>query len=88
MRKADLLVINGGQLEIGWLPQIIKQGKYRVLPVQPGGRGFLDLSSMCTFGRCATSVSRNWASAHPEGNPHFFMDPDNIPIIAKAITER
>jgi zinc/manganese transport system substrate-binding protein len=35
-----------------------------------------------------TSVSRELGDVHPEGNPHFFMDPDNIPVVAKAITER
>jgi zinc/manganese transport system substrate-binding protein len=86
MRRADLLVINGGQLEIGWLPQIIKQANNG--SVQPGERGFLDLSMHVHLIDVPTSVSRELGDVHPEGNPHFFMDPDNIPIIAKAITER
>jgi zinc/manganese transport system substrate-binding protein len=86
MRRADLLVINGGQLEIGWLPQIIKQANNAA--VQPGERGFLDLSQHVHLIDVPTSVSRELGDVHPEGNPHFFMDPDNIPIIAKAITER
>jgi zinc/manganese transport system substrate-binding protein len=86
MRKADLLIINGGQLEIGWLPQIIKQANNGA--VQPGERGFLDLSMHVHLIDVPTSVSRELGDVHPEGNPHFFMDPDNIPIVAKAITER
>lgn len=86
VRRADLLVINGGQLEIGWLPQIIKQANNGA--VQPGERGFLDLSMHVHLIDVPTSVSRELGDVHPEGNPHFFMSPDNIPVIAKAITER
>jgi zinc/manganese transport system substrate-binding protein len=86
LRGADLLIINGGQLEIGWLPQIIKQANNAA--VQPGERGFLDLSMHVHLIDVPTSVSRELGDVHPEGNPHFFLDPDNIPIIATAITER
>jgi zinc/manganese transport system substrate-binding protein len=86
MRRADLLIINGGQLEIGWLPQIIKQANNA--SVQPGERGFLDLSRHVHLIEVPTSVSRELGDVHPEGNPHFFLDPDNIPVIAKAVTER
>jgi zinc/manganese transport system substrate-binding protein len=86
MRRADLLVINGGQLEIGWLPQIIKQANNGA--VQPGERGFLDLSMHVHLIDVPTSVSRELGDVHPEGNPHFFLDPENIPVIAKTITER
>ncbi len=86
LRRADLLIINGGQLEIGWLPQIIRQANNGA--VQPGERGFLDLSMQVHLIDVPTSVSRELGDVHPEGNPHFFLDPDNVPIIAKAITER
>jgi zinc/manganese transport system substrate-binding protein len=86
MRKADLLIINGVQLEIGWLPQIIKQANNAA--VQPGERGFLDLSQHVHLIDVPTSVSRELGDVHPEGNPHFFLDPDNIPLVANAITER
>jgi zinc/manganese transport system substrate-binding protein len=86
LRRADLLIINGGQLEIGWLPQIIRQANNGA--VQPGARGFLDLSQSVHLIDVPTSVSRELGDVHPEGNPHFFLDPDNIPAIAKAITAR
>ncbi|HEY6951973.1 MAG TPA: zinc ABC transporter substrate-binding protein, partial [Bacteroidota bacterium] len=86
LRRADLLIINGGQLEIGWLPQIIRQSNNGA--VEPGERGFLDLSMHVHLIDVPTSVSRELGDVHPEGNPHFFLNPDNVPIIAKAITER
>ncbi len=86
VRRADLLIINGGQLEIGWLPQIIKQANNG--NVQPGERGFLDLSMSVHLIDVPTSVSRALGDVHPDGNPHFFLDPDNVPIIAKTIADR
>jgi zinc/manganese transport system substrate-binding protein len=86
VRRADLLIINGAQLEIGWLPQIIRQANNGA--VQPGERGFLDLSMHVHLIDVPTSVSRELGDVHPEGNPHFFLDPDNIPVIARAITDK
>jgi zinc/manganese transport system substrate-binding protein len=86
LRKADLLIINGGQLEIGWLPPILNQANNG--GIQPGEKGFLDLSTHVHLIDVPTSVSREQGDVHPEGNPHFYLNPDNIPIIAKAITEK
>jgi len=86
LRRADLLVINGAQLEIGWLPPILKQANNG--NVQPGEKGFLDLSTYMHLIDVPTSVSREQGDVHPEGNPHFCMNPDNILLIAKAITDK
>jgi len=85
-RKADLLIINGAQLEIGWLPPILKQANNA--DVQPGGKGFLDLSTCVHLIDIPASVSRELGDVHPDGNPHFYLNPDNIPIIAKAIVNK
>ncbi len=86
VRRADLLIINGGQLEIGWLPPIIKQANNSA--VEPGERGFLDLSMNVHLIDVPASVSRELGDVHPDGNPHYFLDPDNVPVIADAITKR
>ena len=86
VRRADLLVISGAQLEIGWLPPILRQANNPY--VQPGERGFLDLSRYVTLIDVPASVSREQGDIHPEGNPHFYLDPYNIPLLAKAIAEK
>jgi zinc/manganese transport system substrate-binding protein len=86
LRRADLLIINGAQLEIGWLPPILKQANNG--DVQPGEKGFLDLSSCIRLIDVPTSVSREQGDVHPEGNPHFHLDPDNVLLIAKVITDK
>jgi zinc/manganese transport system substrate-binding protein len=86
LRNADLLIINGAQLEIGWLPPILNQANNG--NIQPGEKGFLDLSTRVHLIDVPTSVSRELGDVHPEGNPHFYLNPDNVPIIAKAITDK
>jgi zinc/manganese transport system substrate-binding protein len=86
LRRADLLVINGAQLEIGWLPPILNQANNG--DIQPGEKGFLDLSTYIRLIDVPASVSREQGDVHPEGDPHFYLDPENILIIAKAITDK
>ncbi|MBN2202078.1 zinc ABC transporter substrate-binding protein [bacterium] len=86
LRKADLLVINGGQLEIGWLPPLLNQANNP--KIQAGTSGLLDLSGAVTMIDVPSSVSRAQGDVHPEGNPHYYLDPANIPILAEAVAER
>jgi len=86
VRGADLLVINGAQLEIGWLPPLLRQANNPA--VQPGERGFLDLSRSVTLIEVPAAVSRELGDVHPEGNPHHYLDPENILLLAGAIRDR
>ncbi len=86
VRRADLLVINGAQLEIGWVPPLIKQANNPA--VNPGTEGFLELSRHVDLIDVPTSVSRSQGDVHPDGNPHFYLDPHNIPPVARAIADR
>lgn len=85
-RDADLLIINGGGLEIGWLPPLLRKANNG--KILPGTKGFLDLSSLFELIQKPTAVSRALGDVHPEGNPHFYLDPIKIPKMADAITER
>ncbi len=86
VRNADLLIINGAQLEIGWLPPLIKQANNG--NVQPGEKGFLDLSNFVQMIEIPASVSREYGDVHPEGNPHYYLNPANIIKIAHSITNK
>lgn len=85
-RRADLLIINGAQLELGWLPQIIRQANNP--DIQTGGKGFIDLSSYVKLIQVPTNVSRSQGDVHSMGNPHFILDPNNTPIVSKVITDK
>ncbi len=83
-RQADLIIANGADLEVGWLPQIIKQANNPRL----NNKGFLEVSEHIQLIDVPRELSRHHGDVHPYGNPHFHLDPHNIPIIAEAITKR
>lgn len=83
-RKADLLIANGADLEIGWLPQVIKQANNSKIMA----KGFLEVSNYIELIEKPKDLSRHLGDVHPEGNPHFHLDPYNIILIADAITDK
>ena len=86
LRRADLLIVNGGGLEIGWLPPLIQSANNR--NIQIGAKGFLDISHSIVMIDKPSSVSRAYGDIHAQGNPHYTTDPHQVPIIAKAIASK
>src|SRR5213082_3657259 len=84
LRQADLLVVVGLQLEIGWLPPLITQsGNPRI---QVGAQGYLDASQFAEILEVPQgTVTRAEGDVHPLGNPHYWLDPDNGRRIARGI---
>jgi zinc/manganese transport system substrate-binding protein len=85
LRQADLLVINGGSLEIGFVPPLLTQANNP--KVMPGAPGFVDLSQAVVLIDKPDKVSRSEGDVHPEGNPHFILDWHNVPAVARAIAD-
>jgi len=84
LQKADLLVVVGRELEIGWLPPLIQQS--RNAKVQQGADGYLDASSQARILDIPQGqITRAMGDVHPSGNPHYWLDPDNGKAIARAI---
>jgi ABC-type Zn uptake system ZnuABC Zn-binding protein ZnuA len=84
LHSADLLVVVGRELEIGWLPALITQS--RNSKIQPGGAGYLDASQTVKILDIPTGqITRAMGDVHPQGNPHYWLDPANGRRIAKAI---
>jgi zinc/manganese transport system substrate-binding protein len=87
LQKADLLVAVGRELEIGWLPPLITQS--RNSKIQPGADGYLDASLTAQILEIPTGqITRAMGDVHPLGNPHYWTDPENGKLIAKAIAEK
>jgi zinc/manganese transport system substrate-binding protein len=87
LSKADLLIVAGLELEIGYLPPLIDQSRND--KIRPGAAGYLDASNGCDIlERPTGTVTRAMGDVHPFGNPHFWLDPENGRIIARAIAER
>jgi zinc/manganese transport system substrate-binding protein len=86
LAKADLLVVVGRELEIGWLPPLIQQS--RNAKIQVGADGYLDASLTAKILEIPTGqITRAMGDVHPQGNPHYWLDPDNGVIIATAIAD-
>jgi ABC-type Zn uptake system ZnuABC Zn-binding protein ZnuA len=87
LRQADLLVVVGLQLEIGWLPPLITQsGNPRI---QVGAPGYLDASQFAEILEIPQgTVTRAEGDVHPLGNPHYWLDPDNGRRIARGLASK
>lgn len=84
LSRADLLVVVGLELEVGWMPVLI-QGA-RNPRIQPGAPGFLDASTAVTVLERATGqVDRSQGDVHGAGNPHYLLHPRNGPRVAAAL---
>ena len=86
LNRADLLIEQGLELEIGWLPALVEQTrnpKIRVgapgLVVAAEGVPLLEVPTM--------PVTRAMGDIHPGGNPHFTLDPERGKIVAKNICD-
>jgi ABC-type Zn uptake system ZnuABC Zn-binding protein ZnuA len=87
LQKADLLIVVGRELEIGWLPPLIQQS--RNAKVQQGAEGYLDASTQAKILEIPQGqITRAMGDVHPLGNPHYWLDPENGKIIAREIAAK
>ena len=85
--RADVLIAVGRELEIGWLPTLITSS--RNAKIQPGGAGYLDASLNVKILEIPTGqITRAMGDVHPQGNPHYWLDPSNGRLIARAIRDK
>jgi zinc/manganese transport system substrate-binding protein len=83
VRKADILMYNGMDLEIGYLPVLVEASKNP--KIQPGNPGNFDCSKFIEPIEVPTSVDRSMGDVHPQGNPHYQLSPKNVLGVAKGI---
>ncbi len=69
--KAQMLVLNGLQLETGWLPKVLEQSGNSV--IQPGGTGYCDASVGVEVLGKIKNFNRSMGDVHPQGNPHYTL---------------
>jgi zinc/manganese transport system substrate-binding protein len=86
IRKADLVLCNGADLEVGWLPVLMNQGARD--GVQPGQLGYMEASQYVTLLQVPTRVDRAQGDIHPYGNPHFQTDPRVMSSVAPELAKR
>ncbi len=85
-RRADLLACTGAELEIGWLPVLLrKTGNPKIQPGQPGYFMATDFVKLLDI---PSKLDRSEGDIHAAGNPHIQTDPRRILLVAKALSER
>ena len=87
LRKADLLIAVGLDLEIGWLGPVI-QGA-RNPEIFTGRKGYLEVGSLIEPLHVITgAVDRAQGDVHPKGNPHFWLDPVRVKTVSVGLAEK
>jgi len=85
-RSADLIVCTGADLEIGWLPLLLRRAGNP--KIQPGNPGHFLAAEYVRRIEIPKSIDRAQGDVHPQGNPHIHLHPRNIERIANALTDR
>lgn len=86
LRRADLLIAVGLELEVGWLPPLLQQARN---PKILSPAGYLDASIAAeVLEKPKEQVTRALGDVHPFGNPHYWLNPENGRAIARAIAAK
>ena len=86
VRAANLVVCTGAELEVGWLPMLVRQSGNP--SVAPGATGSFMAASQVKLLEKPSAVDRANGDVHPDGNPHIQLDPRRVLVIARALDAR
>lgn len=86
IRRTQLLVCTGAELEIGWLPVLLQRGANSAL--QPGQPGNFEAANYVRMRDVPQRLDRAEGDVHAQGNPHIQTDPRNILLVAQALATR
>jgi zinc/manganese transport system substrate-binding protein len=85
-RRAQLVVCTGAELEIAWLPVVLRQSGNSA--VQPDKPGYFEAANYVQKLEIPTRLDRAEGDVHAAGNPHIQTDPRNIGRVAAALVQR
>lgn len=85
-RRANLVVCTGAELEVAWLPVVLRESGNR--DVQPGGPGYFEAAQSVRMLEVPTRLDRAEGDVHAMGNPHIQTDARNFLPIAEALANR
>ena len=86
VRQADLIVCTGADLEIGWLPLLLRRAGNA--KIQAGNPGYFLAADYVRRIEIPLSIDRAQGDVHPQGNPHIHLHPRNVARVADALSER
>src|SRR5262245_9306800 len=83
VNQADVLIEGGASLEAGWLPPILDSA--RNPRVAPGSPGRVVAAQGIALLEVPSQLDRSMGDVHPQGNPHFMLDPIAAKTVAQSI---
>jgi zinc/manganese transport system substrate-binding protein len=86
LRRADLVVSVGAELEVGWLPAAL-QGSHNP-NIQTGRAGHFEGANHTDLIQVGGAADRALGDVHVAGNPHYYMDPLRMAAVGRALAER
>jgi len=86
IRQADMVVCSGADLEIGWLPLILK--KAGSAKIQEGGENLIYAANYVQTIEKPVRIDRADGDVHPNGNPHLHLNPYNVLKVAKVVSDK
>ncbi len=84
LRGADALVAVGADLEIGWLPAALNSSANPT--IQEGSKGYFEAAQQVELIDKGIA-DRAQGDVHPQGNPHFQLDPVRLAKVAQALAK-
>ncbi len=91
LHSAQLLVSNGFELEIGWLPNLVLQSRNPGIQLGQPGRLVVGDHVERPLEVPTGAIDRSMGDVHAQGNPHFNHDPRRmrgvLPVIADRLSQ-
>jgi len=85
-RRADLLFCTGAELEVGWLPMLLRKANNP--RIQPGNPGHLMAADHVELLDKRDQVDRSEGDIHAAGNPHIQTNPNKLIPVARELSKR
>jgi len=85
-RNADLVIASGAELEVGWLPLVLREsGNSKVMPGQPG---YFEAAQQVRMLEVPQRLDRADGDVHAGGNPHIQTGARNFLPVGSALAQR
>lgn len=85
-RQAGLVVAAGADLEVGWLPLVLRDSGNPA--IQPGRPGYFEAAAFVNRLEVPAVLDRAHGDVHAAGNPHTHLDPHNVLKVGEKLAVR
>jgi zinc/manganese transport system substrate-binding protein len=85
-RRAQLLLATGADLEVGWMPLVVRDSGNAA--IQVGRPGYFEAARLVSMLEVPVVLDRAHGDVHAAGNPHIHLDPHNILKVGAGLTAR